>query len=215
MGHGVTAHAQSNPDKPALVLDDGTKESYGELDARTSGLAHAMGDWGVEAEPTVAAMLPNGLEFVETAIAAAKLRARFLPVNYHLTHSEVDWIVRDSEARLLVVDASIADSLQIHSTRILTTGDAYDAAAAHAALTPMDSGPSWQPVFYTSGTTGRPKGVMHNFGGPELAAAGMQAQVALWRWQPDDVHLVCGPAYHAGPGGWTMTALYVGATSVI
>jgi long-chain acyl-CoA synthetase len=215
MAYGVTAHAQSSPAKAALVLDDGSSESYAQLDARSSALAHAMAEWGVEPGSTVAAMLPNGLEFVETAIAAAKLGARFLPVNYHLTPTEVDWIVRDSEARLLVVDADVAEGLHIESARVLTTGAPYAAAAAHPAPTPMDSGPSWQPVFYTSGTTGRPKGVMHGFGGPEQAAAGMQAQVALWRWQADDVHLVCGPAYHAGPGGWTMTALYAGATSVI
>jgi long-chain acyl-CoA synthetase len=215
MSYGVTAHARSTPDKAALVLDDASVRTYADLDERTTRLAHALAGCGVEADSTVAAMVPNGFEFVETGIAAAKLGARFLPINYHLTHSEVDWIVRDSGARMLVVDEHIGQSLRIESVPVLPTGRSYDAAVASAQATPLDSGPAWRPVFYTSGTTGRPKGVVHSISGPEQAARGMQAQVMLWRWQPDDVHLVCGPAYHAGPGGWTMTALYCGATTVI
>ena len=215
MSYGVTAHAQSTPGKPALVLDDGSGRTYRELDQRTSSLAHALARCGVDADSTVAAMLPNGLEFFETGIAAAKLGARFLPVNYHLTHTEVDWIVRDSGARMFVVDDQIAETLRIESVPVLRTGRAYEAAIEGGQGPALDSGPAWRPVFYTSGTTGRPKGVIHGYAGPEQAALGMKSQVMLWRWQPDDVHLVCGPAYHAGPGGWTMTALYTGATTVV
>jgi long-chain acyl-CoA synthetase len=70
-------------------------------------------------------------------------------------------------------------------------------------------------MFYTSGTTGRPKGVVHSGFGPERAAFAQQAQAALWQWQPDDVYLMSGPAYHASHNGWAMTALFLGATTVL
>jgi long-chain acyl-CoA synthetase len=71
------------------------------------------------------------------------------------------------------------------------------------------------PVFYTSGTTGRPKGVVHGAFDGRRAEAAQQGQIALWAWRTDDVYILSGPAYHAGPGGFVMSALFAGATSVI
>lgn len=213
--HGVSAHARAIPSKPALVLDDGSVRTYAELDDRSTRLARVLSDRAAVADGVVAAMLPNGFEFVESGVASAKLGARFLPVNYHLKANEVSWIVSDSSASVLVVDAAIAESLGLMGEHIITTGPAYETALAAAGTTELDSGSAWQPVFYTSGTTGRPKGVVHGYLSRDQSGAGMQAQVALWRWQPDDVHLLCGPSYHAGPGGWLMTALFIGATTVV
>ena len=71
------------------------------------------------------------------------------------------------------------------------------------------------PVFYTSGTTGRPKGVVHGSLAAGRAVAAQQGQVALWQWTERDVYILSGPAYHAGPGGYVMSALFVGARCVI
>jgi long-chain acyl-CoA synthetase len=70
-------------------------------------------------------------------------------------------------------------------------------------------------VIYTSGSTGRPKGVVHGRPDPDRAAQQMAGQIMLWSWTADDVYIVTGPAYHAGPGGFTMAALAIGATTVI
>jgi long-chain acyl-CoA synthetase len=198
VGVGVSAHAAATPDKPALICGD-VIVTYRELDQRTDRLAQALIDAGATAGEPVAVMLPNGIEFVEAAIASAKVGARFLPVNWHLKPDEVAFIVEDSGARLLVdADAS------------------WSPASIVGEAPHRDSGPAPLFMFYTSGTTARPKGVVHGTTiDANAMAAGQQGQVMLWSWTADDVHLLCGPAYHAGPGGWTSTALYIGATTVI
>jgi long-chain acyl-CoA synthetase len=214
-------------DHPALILGDRVL-TFGGLDDRSTRLAHGMADRGVRAGDRVAVMLQNGVEFFEAAIAASKLDAAVVPVNWHLKTDELAWILSDSDAKLLVTDQGIWSAVAGVAERVTGCGrivvgdsgpDGYEVVIAAAGDTPepLPAPASFSPVFYTSGTTGRPKGVVHGSFGADRAsiARGQDSQVTLWNWTADDVHLLCGPAYHAGPGGWTMTALYVGATTVI
>jgi long-chain acyl-CoA synthetase len=214
-------------DKAALVLRDRVL-TFGQLDDRSTRLAHGMAARGVGTGDRVAVMLPNGFEFFEAATAASKLDAAVVPVNWHLKTDELTWILADSEAKLLVTDSTIWSTVADVAERVtgcsrIVVGedgpDGFEAVIDAAGDTPepLTAPASFTPVFYTSGTTGRPKGVVHRGFAADRASVerGQQSQVALWNWTADDVHLLCGPAYHAGPGGWTMTALYIGASTVI
>jgi long-chain acyl-CoA synthetase len=214
-------------DKAALVLGDRAL-TFGQLDDRSTRLAHGMAERGVVAGDRVAVMLPNGFEFFEAATATSKLDAAVVPVNWHLKTDELAWILADSEAKLLVTDEAIWSTVADVAERVTGCGrivvgetgpDGFEVIVAAAGDTPepLTAPASFTPVFYTSGTTGRPKGVVHRGFSADRATVerGQDSQVTLWNWTADDVHLLCGPAYHAGPGGWTMTALYVGATTVI
>ncbi|MCZ7525443.1 MAG: AMP-binding protein [Acidimicrobiia bacterium] len=222
---GFTAHAGTMPDKPALVLGD-DRRTFAELDGRSTRLAHALADQGVAERGRVAMMLPNGFELAETGLAAAKLGASVVPVNWHLKADELAWILEDSGASVLVAHGTLRSAYDRARAAeacdlLVVAGDgtepSYEAAIAavpagvpHLAAETMAS-----PVFYMSGTTGRPKGVVHGYLDRERSRMAQLGQVQLWGWTADDVYLLSGPAYHAGPGGYLMAALFVGATTVI
>src|SRR3954451_7732580 len=142
----MAAHARSTPDKPALVVGDAVR-TYGALADRSARLATVLRSRGVPADGTgaVAAMVPNGFEFFETAAAACRAEARFLPVNWHLKADELAYILADSGAQVLVaheslrdyVDAALAESP--HTTALIV-GDRreYEAAIATSAPTNND-----------------------------------------------------------------------------
>src|SRR5207248_2169077 len=140
-------------DKPALILGDRV-ESFPDLDDRSDRLAAVLEKEGAAAGVPVAAVLPNGIEFFEASMAAAKIDAPFLPVNWHLKGDEVAYIVGDAGVSVTVADAPVA------GVRTIVAGDQYESALAAADGAPARdraAGPSL--VFYTSGTTARPKGI--------------------------------------------------------
>ena len=208
-----------------------TVRTYAELDDRSNRLAHALGGLGAGEDRPVAVVLPNCLEFFDVAAAAAKLQAPFLPVNWHLKADELGYVLADSGASVVVTAPALLPTVesaraQAPRCRTLVTGPGYEAALARSTddvdrdgdgdgVERLDSGAAPSFVFYTSGTTARPKGVIHGRFTGEVARMSQDAQVALWSWTPDDVYVMAGPSYHAAHGGWASTALYVGATTVL
>jgi long-chain acyl-CoA synthetase len=213
---GISRHGRQRPDVAALVLGSDTR-TYAELDDRTTRLAHALASRGATPGATVAAVLPNGFEFFETGLATSRNGTAFLPVNFHLKTDELAWILGDSGAAVVVTGEEHAGLVRkaAPTTPCLVVGEDYEDVLEGASDAALPSAASWTPMFYTSGTTGRPKGVSQGKISPDRMAAAQEGQRQLWSWTADDVYIVSGPAYHAGPGGWAMTAFYVGATTVI
>jgi long-chain acyl-CoA synthetase len=221
MNIGIQEHVARTPDKPALICGDDVR-TYAEFDERTTRLARTLAARGISADDRVAIMLPNSIEFFEVWAAASKLHAPVVLVNWHLKREELAYILEDSGTKLLVAHASLREYAEPAAVAtgcdVLIVGDGSeyeDAIAAGAAEPALSIVALESPIFYTSGTTGRPKGVVHGRPDPDKVQQATAGQILLWSWTADDVYIVTGPAYHAGPGGWTMAALAIGATTVI
>ena len=217
---GATAHARSGPDRAAVVLGD-TVRTYGELDDRARRLAAVLIECGAGPGRPVATVLPNGIEILEVAVAAAMADAPYLPVNWHLRSHELTYILEDADVAVVIgqtgFDAELDGALAVRPAGVLRVGVDYEERIAAAApLAEVDAGGGPELMFYTSGTTARPKGVVHGaMGAPEGRIRAMEGQTALWSWTADDVYVMSGPAYHASHLGWSLCALYAGATTVV
>jgi long-chain acyl-CoA synthetase len=208
--------------KPAIVVGDRVR-TYGELEERTNRLAHVLIGHGVDPLDRVAVMLPNGAEFLEAGLGAAKAAAELVPINRHLKRDEVAWILADSGAKVLVADATYDDVVRGAldaapecALILVGSGDAgdYDALLAKAApeRPSRDGFAAPEYFFYTSGTTGRPRGVERD--PPAVGRPPAVLPVAMmWGLTGDDTYLVASPLYHA-TCAYAFTHLYLGSTVV-
>jgi long-chain acyl-CoA synthetase len=216
---------QAAADPEALALDDLTRtRSRAELVER----ATRLGRWlrteaGLDAGDHLSVLMGNRVEVVELLLAAQLSGTWVTLVNWHLTAPEVAYILEDSASRVLVCDpdhepvARAAVAQLAAPVPVVVAGDGLEGAISGADDAPFDlEGPGGGAMLYTSGTTGRPKGVRRTRQadlGRTLAAAGAPGRaLGLDGRGP---HLVTGPLYHAAPLGFAHIDLVNGAPLVI
>ncbi len=156
---GVAGVAASNPGRTALVWRS-RRITYGDLDRRVNRLARALQARGASPDSPVAVALGNRPEFVEVALASARLGARLVPASWRSTADELEYLIHDSGAVLLVSEPG-ARAQDLGPT--LHAGDEYERALAEHSGAPIPGATT--PDFvatrvYTSGTTGRPKAIV-------------------------------------------------------
>ena len=224
----VTARA----DEPAVVDARGTT-SWAELDERATRLVHALRARGLTTGDTVVAMLGNQAELVELTVACAHGGWVLVPLNWHWVPREVAYVVADSSAAAVVVDQRwlgvVTDALDGDGPEVrLLVGDAvapgfepYEEVLAGSHAGDIEDPQRGGPMFYTSGTTGNPKGVrsaLTAVGGPPemftLMAHSLGPMIDVPPGEPR-VQLVCGPMYHSAQWVFAMFSLYCGATIVL
>jgi long-chain acyl-CoA synthetase len=194
--------------------------NYRQLDERSNRLAQAMRAAGVGPGARVAHLDRTGPEVVEALFAVSKLGAVLVPLNWRLALPELNAIVADSGAPLLLAGggfaataAAIAEALAPRLT-VVEVGPEYEAwIAAHEAVDPGGRGAAGDTVLqmYTSGTTGVPKGVLTTH--RNLAAAAETSP--LWGFDQDSVSLTPLPMFHIGGIGWAFVGLWNGATTIL
>ncbi len=216
-------HARRTPDKP-LAVDGDDVVTYGEMLAEAAALAAGLDARGVAPGDVVGLLSYNNTEFLATIFGANYLGATVMPLNWRLAAAELQFILDHSQARALVSDQALVELAQ-EATR-----GRDDLVRVCIAPTPVagweqfsDLGAGTDPparvraggddlhrLMYTSGTTGRPKGVMITHAN---LAWKNYAHIAEFGLTGDDVGLACGPLYHVGALDLTTTSLIaVGAT---
>lgn len=222
---GIFATARKHPAKPSAILGtSGEILTYGELDSRSSILAARLRTRLDEGD-RVAILLENGLDYAVSAWAARRSGLRYVPINWHLQPAETAYIIRNCDARAVIAspclrELAIASVTGFEDLELcLSIGEPFGRFQALPAASSRSSRSDREgaAMFYSSGTTGAPKGIMRALGSQPAGAPGPGE--ALMRdgygIDADAVFLSPGPLYHAAPLAWVMGTQVLGGTSVI
>ena len=223
-------HAKTHPHKAAYVMAySGERVTYGELDARSNQGAHLFRDLGLKADDSVALFIDNHPRYYEILWAAQRSGLRFTCLSSKLTAGEVEYIVKDCEAKVFIASAALSETaLQvaplIAGVKLFMVGGesedfpSFEDARAGMPTTPIADESAGRAMLYSSGTTGRPKGVKRMGAvDPAIDAPNPLATLgqALYGWTPDTVYLSPAPLYHAAPLGWSMAVQALGGTVIL
>jgi len=220
--------ATRRPGKCALIGTDGQRVTFGELGEKVNRLSGALLGLGLAHGDTVASVQHNGITHFEVMLAATQAGLYAVPVSTHLTAPEASYIIKDSGAKVVIASADLAARLAPVigelPEHLITVGGPVDGWTDYAELLATgDPGPltgrtAGGVMLYTSGTSGRPKGVQRALWpvSPELAVSGILPLLQRFGFRSGaGVHLVCAPLYHSAPLTFSLNLLHMGHTVVI
>jgi fatty-acyl-CoA synthase len=223
--------AAISPDKPAAIdVTTGAQRTYRELDERSNRLAQLMWAKGLRRGDHVAILMENHLAYFDVVWAALRSGLYLTTVNRYLTAEEAGYIVDDSESRVLVSSATlgpVAKDVPHHApnchTWLSVDGaidgyDDFDAAISKLPAETLAEEPAGGFMLYSSGTTGRPKGVVRPL--PDASVRDdtnpMSRMLrALWQFDERCVYLSPAPLYHSAPLGFTTAVQTLRGTGVM
>jgi long-chain acyl-CoA synthetase len=223
----------SRPDAPALVDERGTT-TWKAFDERVNRLVHALRAAGLGAGDTVALLAGNRRELIEVLAAAAHAGLTVVPVNWHWVGRELAYVIDNSDAAALIVDDRFLPIAQ----EALKSGDgsrcrfwvamvddppagfeSYERLLAGGSAEEPEEQGAGGPMFYTSGTTGFPKGVRSSLvmqgTDPAVLTGLATAVLGLFGLPSAGVALLAGPAYHSAQWAFSMLPLFAGQTVVM
>ena len=233
---GLWAIAAQAPGRPAVIEPDGTVVSYAELAGRADQIGRGLQALGLRPGDCVAGMLPNSSAALALFFAAMETGLYVVPVNWHLAAAEVGYILGDSGAAAFVADerfaavaATAADQAGIEPAARFAVGavpgfsplDRLGRGGAGGAVSTgrPDQRTAGAPMVYTSGTSGRPKGVRRPLTGedPDNVPAASNWFFGLFGLAPFDghVHLCCSPLYHTAVLNFATISLQLGHPVVL
>lgn len=231
--HLTPLAAELGQRRAVVMAHSGESLSYAQLEAESNRIAHTFHDLGLRTGDHVAILMTNQIELFPVVWAAQRSGLFYTPVNWHLTTDEAAYIVDNCEATVLIssqeleaVAAQCAAAASRPVTRIVTGfadgaepvgARRLESLVADASPEPMETELEGYYMFYSSGTTGRPKGIL-----PELSGAPFGTGIAIdhmmaasFGFGRGTVYLSPGPLYHAAPLGWSMGTIRNGGTVVV
>jgi long-chain acyl-CoA synthetase len=224
-------HARTHPDKIAYQMAaTGKAITYRELDALSNQGAHLFRKLGLKAGDHIALLMENRLAFMEICWAAQRAGLYYTAISRYLTPEEIAYIVKDCGAKLFITSPKCAEQV-----KGLVKGEAgqplffmvdepepgfrsYDKESGAQPTTPIADEVAGYDMLYSSGTTGRPKGIKKQFEGNPIDLPNPFLKVLcanMCGMNADTVYLSPAPLYHAAPLRFNMMATILGGTSVI
>jgi long-chain acyl-CoA synthetase len=220
-------HARLTPSRPAVILaETGEAMDFATLDHRSNQAAHLFRYAGAQAGDGIVVLMENDLRYFEPVWAAQRAGLYLTTLSTRLTVDEAAFIASDSGARILVASASLralAEGVasQVPGLRLFIVGGGggndYDAARAGLPATPIPDESAGADMLYSSGTTGRPKGVRMPRAGSPIDAPLPITHIAAdhYGMGSDTVYLCPSPLYHAAPLRWAMAVQSLGGTVIV
>jgi len=230
-GEHLAAHALATPDKVALIMaGSGEARTFAQIDDTAVRLARVLRQRGLRTGDHLAVLVDNEPAFFDVVWAAMRAGLYVTPINWHLNPDEAGYIVRDCDAAALVASAHLApviggmgaNDLAAVTTRLSVGGNLVGFESLEDVLAsesmgevPDEHDGGW--MFYSSGTTGRPKGILPPLPSAALGARSFLTQMlgGLFGFTSDTVYLSPAPLYHASPAGWTTGTQRLGGTAVV
>ncbi len=228
---GFWQDAVEDPGRLAVVDPDGREISAGDLLSLCNRLVHGLRDMGLGEGDGIAVVMPNSIEMLALYFAAMQAGWYLTPINHHLVGPEIAYIVDDCDAKVFVgherfaeACANAAGEFALGADRCFAIGDVpgfrpFDDLVAGQPDTAPEHRTAGQPMHYTSGTTGRPKGVRRQLSGLVPDDAGMLFTFLLQMFgiQPGDGHVhICGsPLYHTAVLAFASSSVHLGHPVVL
>jgi long-chain acyl-CoA synthetase len=226
---GLWHIADSRPDLVAVVDPDGREITYGELAAAANSYGNGLRELGLRTGDVIVMMLPNCVELLGAYFAAMQTGLYVVMINWHLVAPEIAYIISDSGAKAVIaherfasVAADAADLAGVPAPARFAVGDVPGflplAALAGSTDRPTDR-TTGSPMLYTSGTTGRPKGVRRPLTGqdPDAVPGASTGFFGIFGIKPfdDHVHLCGSPLYHTAVLNFVTISVQLGHTAVL
>jgi len=225
MADNFWTQAERNPDKIAILDNDEHPLSNREMLERVNQLSHGLRRLGLRRGDSIAAMLPNSPEAMEVFLAMQQIGLYLTPINYHLVGPEIAYILTDCEAQVFLAHPRYTDVVQhaleetgFPADRVFWVGGSLDALLKDQPTTAPEDRSLGAIMNYTSGTTGRPKGVRRPLPTSPIEETDLGLALNGYGVKPeetDNVHLLACPWYHTAPMVMVAPSLHRGHTVVI
>jgi len=223
-------HAQERPDQAAYVMaSTGQAVTYRELNDRSNQLAQCFFHAGLRFGDHIAVVMENRAEFFEVCWAAQRSGLYYTCINWHFNADETAYILDDCDAQVLVISDTFRDlasellDKMPNVTMRLMAGvpidgyDAYNQTRDAYPAVPLDEELEGTRMLYSSGTTGRPKGVRYKIPRQIVGAQPLEMgmMTAVWHMDEHAVYLSPAPLYHSAPLFYCMSTMRLGGTAIV
>ena len=222
-------HAETTPDRPAYIMaGSGHAVTFRELNAKSNQGAQLFRRLGLQTGDHIALCMENNEHFFQICWAAQRAGLYYTCISSRLTTPEIAYIVDNCDARVFIGSAERPDTLEdfkAHCPKLeeqyivgqtTTDGQSWEAALSDQPETPIDDEMEGSLMLYSSGTTGRPKGIKRPLSKQPFGhEKGLAAVIQLYQIDTESIYLSPAPLYHAAPIGFTMTVLRAGGTVIV